>query len=123
MASRDAPLLAICVLSASGARSRLAGRSRRAAVCRPRIGDALEHRCHDVPAGGMDAFRYLEQAAVRIQISAEHLEHSRSCVCAQSFGKLVRHNGCRNGLMQFAFEQFSRSARSLRTSSAFAGRA
>ena len=47
-----------------GSRS-LAGRSRRAAVCRPRIADALEHRRHDVSAGGMDAFRYLEQAAVR----------------------------------------------------------
>jgi hypothetical protein len=47
----------------------LAGRSRRAALCRPRIADALEHRRHTVAAGGVGAFRYFEQAAVCVQIA------------------------------------------------------
>ena len=49
----------------------------------------------------MDAFRYLEQAAARVEISADHFERGRSGFCPQRLGKLVRNDGRRNGLMHF----------------------
>ena len=102
MASRDAPLLAICVFRPPQARDFVLPEDRvAAAVCRPRIADALEHRRHDVSAGGMDAFRYFEQAAVRVQISPDDFERRRSGFCSQRLGKLVRNDGRLNRLMHF----------------------
>ena len=70
-------------------RAIFAGRSRRGRQS-SRIADALQHRRHDVSAGGM--MLYLEQAAVRVQISADNFERGRSGLLqrlANSFGITV----------------------------------